>query len=199
MARRYRSQAKRNVLLAQLLGCLVAAGGNRSSPTGRRCSYSRGSPARFAVLDWCGLLRAPAGSVALRPFESRRVKLGVDDGALDVSVAEESLNRPRIHALLREVESLGVPEHVRVHRERQPGLLSCPLHDVVDVSSGSGGRNSCSPPPSIIGLRESDLRLLKRSSIDLTKNVVTITTQPSVVAISARCRAVIVETTLRPS
>jgi hypothetical protein len=42
------------------------------------------------------------------------------------------LNRPRIHALLREVESLGVPEHVRVHRERQPDLLSCPLHDVVD-------------------------------------------------------------------
>lgn len=198
MARRYRSQTKRNVLLAQLLGCLVAAGGKRGSPTGRRCSYSRGSPARFAVLDWCGLLPAPAGSVALRPFESRRVKLGVDDGALDVSVSEEPLNRPRIHALLREVESLGVPEHVRVHRDGSPAS-SRALFTMWWTFQAVPAVETHAHRAIDLGLRESDLRLLKRSSVDLTKNVVAITTQPAVVAISARCRAVIVETTLRPS
>jgi len=53
-----------------------------------------------------------------------------------------------------------------------------------------------------LGLRESDLRLLKRSSVDLTRNVVAITTQktgkPAVVALSDRCRAVIVEATSHP-
>jgi hypothetical protein len=50
-----------------------------------------------------------------------RRHFGIANGVLDVLVAEISLQRPRIDALIRQQIAAGVPEHVRMNWERQLG------------------------------------------------------------------------------
>ena len=63
---------------------------------------------------WC--LGRVAGPLVLSSeiLKAARRQLGVSHGVLDVTVAEVSLQRSRIVALVRQREATGVAEHVRV-------------------------------------------------------------------------------------
>ena len=54
-------------------------------------------------------------------LESGRRQLGVAHGVLDVPVPEIGLQRPRIDAVIGELEAAGVAQHVRMHLELEPG------------------------------------------------------------------------------
>ena len=45
---------------------------------------------------------------------------------LNLSVTEISLYGPGVHTLVREIVAGGMSQHVRMHRETQSGVLSCP-------------------------------------------------------------------------
>ena len=52
--------------------------------------------------------------------------MGVADGVLNVLVTQVMLNRTRVLSSLGQLVSTGVPQHVRVDREWEFGLLPCP-------------------------------------------------------------------------
>ena len=57
----------------------------------------------------------PATLISPEVAEPVRRKLGVSDGVLDVLVAEIGLQRTRVDAVIRELVTAGMPEHVRMH------------------------------------------------------------------------------------
>jgi hypothetical protein len=63
-------------------------------------------------------------SLDLPPLEPIRRQRHVDRRGLDVAVTQVTLQRPGVLALIRELEAAGVPQHVRMHRERQLGKLT---------------------------------------------------------------------------
>ena len=66
--------------------------------------------------------------VSKQAFEARRRQLGVTHSVLDRFVAEITLNRAGIDAVVRQLVAAGVPEHVRVHLE----LEACNLAGTFD-------------------------------------------------------------------
>ena len=61
-------------------------------------------------------------------LEPRRRQLGIANRVLDILVAEVGLQGPRIVALVGQREAAGVPQHVRVGLEAEPGSLASALH-----------------------------------------------------------------------
>jgi hypothetical protein len=61
-------------------------------------------------------------------FEPARRQLGVSHRVLDVAVAEVSLQRPRIVALVGQRKAARVAQHVRMSRKAQLGLDTSALH-----------------------------------------------------------------------
>jgi hypothetical protein len=56
--------------------------------------------------------------------ESIGRQLGVPDGVLDVAVAEVVLDRPRVVALIGELEAAGMTQYVRMHWEAEIRLIA---------------------------------------------------------------------------
>ena len=63
-------------------------------------------------------------------LEPIRRQLRVPHRVLDVLVPEVGLQRPRIVALVGQREAAGVPQHVRVGWEAEPGGLTSALHEL---------------------------------------------------------------------
>src|SRR5437899_12629890 len=63
-------------------------------------------------------------SIAPKRSESIWRELRVTDRVHDVAVSEIRLDRARVHAVVREVETGRVPQHVRMDRELNTGLAS---------------------------------------------------------------------------
>jgi hypothetical protein len=85
----------------------------------------------------------PAGqashSIPPELTEPPRSQLGVSHSVLDVPMPHVMLYGPRIVSLVRQVESAGMPQHVRMDREANPGHGSRSGHQLAD---GGGGKRS---------------------------------------------------------
>src|SRR5262245_63225012 len=86
-------------------------------------------------------------------LKSRRRQLGVAHGALNVAVAEVSLQRPRVVAFVGQRVAAGMPQHVRVRLECEFGLDRCPFHH-------AGEPGSAERCPALRGEHEGRLGLL---------------------------------------
>jgi len=72
-------------------------------------------------------------SVLPPALESRRSQLGVADRVLDVLMTQVGLQRARVSAGIRLVESAGVPQHMRVRLDLEPGSLASPVDQLLKV------------------------------------------------------------------
>ena len=136
-----------------------AASPSRSFPCRQTARFGSARPPRSpyggpALRRWSGpaeSLPAPGarrpGSVLPKALEAICRELGVADGVLNVTVTEVVLESPRVDALVRQLVSGRVPEHVRVHREAKRGLP----RQSVPASCGS-------PPASWVRLSRSGTR-----------------------------------------
>jgi hypothetical protein len=78
-------------------------------------------PVRTAASGCTSLFRRLIPPKSLKPI---RCQLRITYCVLDVAVAKPCLGCPRIVAGVRQGETAGVPEHVRVDRKRYPGALA---------------------------------------------------------------------------
>jgi hypothetical protein len=53
-------------------------------------------------------------------------------------MSEVVLQRPRVLAVVGELETTGVPEHVRVHAEPEPGFLAGPRQHLAEPGGAQG-------------------------------------------------------------
>src|SRR5262245_64345018 len=67
-------------------------------------------------------------------LEPGRCQFGISDCVLDVLVPEIGLQRPRIPASVRLVETAGMPQHVRVRLDLKPGRLASRAHALAEVA-----------------------------------------------------------------
>ena len=73
----------------------------------------------------CGAVDpAPPSSVPPKVLESVGRHFGVSDGVLNVLVPEVMLQRPRVVAIIGELKTTGMAQHVRVDREWHLGGLA---------------------------------------------------------------------------
>src|SRR5262245_8258476 len=77
-----------------------------------------------------------AGSVFPEVFEARRRQLRVAHGVLDVAVTEIRLQRAGIDALVGEVKSAGMPQHMRMRREFELGSDTQPSDQLPETCGG---------------------------------------------------------------
>src|SRR5262245_39110012 len=71
----------------------------------------------------CGVL---GGSILPEPIEAVRAKLGISDSVHDVAMAQEVLQRAGIDAVIGELVSTAMAQHVRMNREGKFGQFSGP-------------------------------------------------------------------------
>src|SRR5215510_8702600 len=71
-------------------------------------------------------------------LEPGRCQFGISDRVLDVLVPEIGLQRPRIPASVRLVETASVPQHVRVCFDLEPGRLASSANELLEVGHGHG-------------------------------------------------------------
>jgi hypothetical protein len=74
---------------------------------------------RLALVEVCLALFERDHGLPPEVLEPIRIQLGVAHRVLDVAVAQISLQRPRIVALVGQDEVAGVPEHMRMNLEAQ--------------------------------------------------------------------------------
>ena len=92
--------------------------------------------------DACGLRsrRPPQGAsgyqLLQKSLNRSGDKLGVAHRMLDILVPEIRLQRPGIVAFVGEGEPAGVPQHVRVRREAEPGGLAGALYKPGEAARG---------------------------------------------------------------
>src|SRR5262245_14222643 len=70
------------------------------------------------------------------PLESSLGQLGVADRVLDVLVTQIVLQRSGIPSRVRLVVATGVPEHVRVSLDFEPGGLASSVNELLEVGHG---------------------------------------------------------------
>ena len=85
------------------------------------------------------------GPKILKP--SRR-EFGVFDGVLDMAMAQEELDGPRILLIVGELKAAAMPELMRVHGETNCGNLACVGHHLPHARVGER----------TLALREKDVR-----------------------------------------
>src|SRR5262245_41966245 len=69
-------------------------------------------------------------------LEPGRCQLAIPDGVLDVLVPEVRLQAARIVTLVRELVAAGVPQHMRVRLDLEPGGLASPANELLEVADG---------------------------------------------------------------
>ena len=127
-----------------------AASPSRSFPCRQTARFGSARPPRSpyggpALRRWSGpaeSLPAPGarrpGSVLPKALEAICRELGVADGVLNVTVTEVVLESPRVDALVRQLVSGRVPEHVRVHREAKRACLANPCQRLAEARRRHG-------------------------------------------------------------
>ena len=81
-------------------------------------------------------VRVPPSSVPLKVFEPVGRHFGIPDRVLNVLVPEVLLQGPRVVAIICELESAGMAQHVWVDRERHLGSLADALDEAVESLTG---------------------------------------------------------------
>src|SRR5262249_6951821 len=69
-------------------------------------------------------------------LEPGRCQFGISHRVLDVLVPEIGLQRPRIPASVRLVETASVPQHVRVRLDLERGSLASSANELLKVADG---------------------------------------------------------------
>src|SRR5262245_61177586 len=69
-------------------------------------------------------------------LEPGRCQFGISDRVLDILVPEIGLQRSRIPAGVRLVESASVPQHMRVRLDLEPGGLASSANELLEVANG---------------------------------------------------------------
>ena len=125
-----------------------AASPSRSFPCRQTARFGSARPPRSpyggpALRRWSGpaeSLPAPGarrpGSVRPEALEAVCSELGVSDGVLNVAVTEVVLKGPRVDALVRQLVSGRVPQHVRVYREAKRACLADPRERLAETRQG---------------------------------------------------------------
>src|SRR5262245_10018602 len=92
-----------------------------------------------SMMRLCLCLRASVKlDVLILPpaLEPGRCQFGISDRVLDVLMPEIGLQRARIPASVRLVETASVPQHVRVRLDLEPGSLASSANELLEVADG---------------------------------------------------------------
>jgi len=95
------------------------------------------------IIQWLSLRSKFAGHLALsvlpESIEPIGRKLGVEDGVLDIPVAQIKLDRSGVLAVVGQLVSGRVPKHVRVDRHAQLGSFPGPCDELSEGGLCHGG------------------------------------------------------------